>query len=245
MNGPPRWADEGSSDLAGSLFRAGRSEAPSEAAITRTLAAVSSASAILASASAAHGAAAPALATSGAGAAAGAATLVKWTALGALAGLVTAGGATALRDAPPPTPAPNAAVFLESPRAPVDRELRPAALPPRPVAARPPAAPVVSSGPAAARTADPEPVESRELAREVAAVDAARRADPARRLVLLERYRADFSTPRLGPEAAYLRMQAHLELGQRDAAAAVARQILGAWPRSPQAARARDVAGAP
>jgi TolA-binding protein len=90
--------------------------------------------------------------------------------------------------------------------------------------------------------ADEDP---RALAAEVAAIDrvreALRRKDTARALAELAQYERSFPVAWLAPEALYLRMETHLLHGDERLARSVAERLLRAYPKSPQAARARVV----
>jgi hypothetical protein len=89
----------------------------------------------------------------------------------------------------------------------------------------------------------PPVAERAPLAPEVALVDRAhaalRRGDAPAALAELASYEQDFSEPRLLPEVLALRMEASDRLGDATAARFWAGRLLGRFPRSAQAARAR------
>jgi hypothetical protein len=124
-----------------------------------------------------------------------------------------------------------------------------APLPSEPVASiAPPPATEDAPSPPPPRQAPPSasfpPVAERApLAPEVALVDRAhaalRRGDAPAALAELASYEQDFSEPRLLPEVLALRMEASDRLGDATAARFWAGRLLGRFPRSAQAARAR------
>jgi hypothetical protein len=240
--------DQAFSDGLGSaLLSAGRDEWPSDEAMSRTLAAVGA------------GAAVVTVATGVAGASASASTLVKggatfvtfgsvmkWLGVGAVSGVVVAGVAHEVTAPPEPAMiAPPRAVVSPAPQ----RATKPLGeiAKPEPVVAP---EPTVES-PKPAVTAHPTPKEEdtalarAPLAAEVALVDRARAAlssgNAARALEELRGYETTFSDPRLQPEVLYLRMEAHLALGNTARAKATAEQSLKQFPKGPHVSRARAV----
>jgi len=238
----------GASSLGLTLLSAGRDEWPNDEALARTLAAVGAGAAV----AAVTGSAIAGAGVSAGTAAKGSAVLVsfgsvmKWLGVGALSGVVVAGVAHGV------TPA-------ASPRAVVERHVAAAAPPAAPAAeparARAPQAelppppaddapkPVVSR--AAARESDDPALSNAPLAAEVALVDRARAAlasgSPGRALEDLRGYETAFREPRLEPEVLYLRMEAELAAGNEARARDVAAESIRRFPRSPHAARARQV----
>lgn len=91
------------------------------------------------------------------------------------------------------------------------------------------------------RGSDPD----RTLLEEVALVDAARASlragNAALALASAEDYSRRFSAGRFAPEISYLAMQAKSQLGQRQAAAEAARELIRRYPNCPQVERARDL----
>ena len=237
----------GSSSLGLTLLSAGRDEWPSDEALARTLTAVGAGAAAVA----VTGAAVAGAGFSAGTAAKGSAVLVsfgsvmKWLGVGALSGVVVAGVAHGVT----PAPSPRAVVERSAPvEAPPARALEPArAREPKAELAPPPAdeapRPVVSR--AAARESDDSAISNAPLAAEVALVDRARAAlasgSPARALEDLRTYEAAFREPRLEPEVLYLRMESHLVAGDEARAQDVAAESIRRFPRSPHAARARQV----
>ena len=260
IDDPVRLLDEGDSELLRSLISAGREEEPQPAALRRTLIAVSVGAAVTgvaASASAIGSAGVSGTAgmagTAALGTAKGASTalvVVKWLALGAIAGTIASSAAygvsAALAPVPPvETAAPriqDAPVVSQSPAhiAPASKELpeipAPPAVAPPPIQILPEAAVSV-----------PKTELGAPLVAEVAALDGARQAlragDAARTLDLLGGYEMRFPEARMLPEALYLRLEAFTLEADKLSAEAVARRILLVYPSSPHAARARAVLG--
>jgi hypothetical protein len=247
MSDPNRLLETDNSQLARTLLAAAREERPSNRAIERTLLAVSAGAAVMGAAAAAGGAGAGSAAgSSGASVLGG---IVKWLGIGAVSGLITAGAATQL--APSGDPEPEAAPpprVLPSEPPPARAVVRapPAHEPAEPEPAPQPSRSSVRPSSRAAEVATP-PIEEVDpsLNAEVAALDRARTAlsggDPARALSELEGYDRQFSGGKMSPEALYLRMEASEERGDRAAAQAAARELLARHPRSPHAARARQL----
>jgi outer membrane protein assembly factor BamD (BamD/ComL family) len=94
-------------------------------------------------------------------------------------------------------------------------------------------------------TEDSVPVADAQLAQEMQFIDRARTAmragNPALCLQILDEYRRTFERHRLGPESAYLRMQAALKMGDRAMAMEVAREIVRRYPSSPHVGRAEEL----
>jgi hypothetical protein len=153
------------------------------------------------------------------------------------AGLAT--GEAAEEPAPDPSVAAEPVPRLNAAPVPVARNA-PELAPSRSVAKAP--QPVVEEPPPAVEA---PPVNMERLAEEVALVDRARGAlaqgDAAGALVALDAYDASFKEHRFAPEALYLRMEALLRAGRPAAARSVADVLARTYPRSPNAARARQV----
>ena len=113
--------------------------------------------------------------------------------------------------------------------------------------AKPAASNDAAANAAPASTAAPESAGAAGLAEEVAALRSAREAlgkgDAARCLSAVNAYFAAFPNGRLSAEARVLRVEALFAGGKRAEAAALARSMLAASPRSPYAARLRTIAG--
>jgi hypothetical protein len=237
-------------ELGTTLLRAGRDEWPSDDAVSRTLSAVGAGAAVIAVTS---GAAAGASAGAKGGAALiGLGSIVKWLGMGAASGVVVAGIAHGISGPTPPrvsntvvaSPARPAARATTSPDAPRDRTravATPEAVPTNePISLSPKhaVAPSVSR-----ESGDDE--RGVPLAAEVALVDRARAAlasgNPNRTLGELERYETLFPERRLGPEVLYLRMEAHVAAGHDAQAREIAERSVSLFPRSPHAARARQI----
>jgi hypothetical protein len=107
------------------------------------------------------------------------------------------------------------------------------------------APPVVARAPFQKPTSDSDPAEASrspsvsQLAREVAALDAARTAlaagEPRRALGLLDAYAQNFPRGELAPESTLLRVQALLAAGQRKTAEKLAHDLLARHPADPLA----------
>lgn len=236
-------------ELGTALFRAGRDEWPSDEALARTLSAIGAGAAVTALAG---GALAAAGASAGAAAKSSAvaisfASVTKWLGMGALGGVVVAGVAHELT---PRATAPVAPAAIAGRPAAVARaeNQRPEApkLAPGPIAASEPEPAKVSEKPPVLPRAERELDERAvPLAAEVALVDRARAAlasgSAARALDELRAYESSFPEPRLLPEVLFLRMEAHLVAGNAVKARETALQSVRLFPRSPHAARAREV----
>lgn len=256
MNEPKRWLDDGASEVIGRLLRAASDEQPTASAVQRAVAGVAMGAGVtgaaLGSASASVGAAAKAapLATG---------IFLKWTLLGSL---VTLGAGAVVTSLSSPDPDPMATpASLPSGKA----DARPSkALAAEPQAEKPvvqdsggarniaPSAQLGprDEGPRPSSSAKGPPTPAEEvavadielLARETKLIDRARaelaagRAGPT--LAILNEYQAQFPRPRYAPEALYLRMEALLAQGNRQAARQVAERLVSNYPQSPQATRA-------
>ncbi|HEX6272895.1 MAG TPA: tetratricopeptide repeat protein [Polyangiaceae bacterium] len=239
----------GASSLGLTLFSAGRDERPSDEALARTLAALGAGAAVVAVTSGVAGAGLTASTV-----AKSSATLVsfgsvmKWLGMGAVGGFVVAGvthGVAPLErtslELPPPVhvAAPPALPAAERPK--LDEKSVRAAAEENDGDAQKSLAPP----PAPARAVDDVEERRAPLAAEVELVDRARAAlgsgNPGRALEALSGYEKAFPDPRLLPEVLYLRLESHLAAGDVDRARAVAEESIRRFPRSPHAARARQV----
>jgi hypothetical protein len=268
MTDPKRWLDEGAPEPVERLLRAARSERPADAAVDRTLAALgvgAVGAGLTSGAAASQGAAVgAAAAASKAGALSTAGMLgaaAKWGAAGIATGAVFLGavhGVTELVDSPPKraepvaaqAPAPPAPVARPAPTAETrsaeksesNQPTRLQAVPLTPERAVPRTA---SPAPQPAETPATDVISAERLAEEVRIVDRARAALAAGRaadtLAAVDEYDRLPAGRRFVPETLYLRMEALLRLGQRDAARRVAERLAVAHPNAPQAARARAV----
>jgi hypothetical protein len=236
-----------SDGLGSTLFRAGRDDFPSDEALAKTLAAVGAGAAALAVTSAATGASVGSSAIAKGGAVVVSfGSVAKWLGIGVLSGAVVAGVAhevtapavapreTVVNPTPAPAlPAPN--VVVAKPKAVLAPPSEPPAESPKPVAA--PRSPSESID-------EPERVP---LAAEVALVDRARSTlgagNPAGALQTLSAYETAFPEPRLLPEVLFLRMEANVAAGNRAQAVKTAEDSVRRFPRSPHAARARELIG--
>ena len=168
--------------------------------------------------------------------------VVKWAAVGASAGALTLGAAHQIerRSAPVASPAVVAVrderpsireIPLPAGRGPQDR--------PDEITLRP----NVGTAPRAVGPVAPSRDRASALAAEVASLDQARKAlavgDAKRALSLLSAHQVDFPSGDLAPEATYLRVQALLKAGDRQAAVDLARRFIASFPRSPQAGAMR------
>jgi hypothetical protein len=189
--------------------------------------------------------------------------VAKWVGAGVLAGTLATGSLEVVRR----QAAPDASVEEVTERpSPASTDRSRAAAPSRPSttrveagAERVMAAPAPATAAAPQRAAlpareQPAPARSsavsvapsspgQKLAAEVATLDAARRAleqsDGSRALKELDGYQRNFSNPRLGPEAAILRIETLLRLKRYQDAERLGREFLALEPRSPHAERVR------
>jgi hypothetical protein len=240
----------GTSSLGPTLLGAGRDERPSDEALARTLAAVGAGAAVIAVASGVAGAGLSAgTAAKGGAALVSFGSVVKWLGMGALGGVVVAGVAHGIT--PPQGPRFEMSSSVGVALSPIAPPAARPELPPKAAAAAsaetdrgeaPKAAPPPRAAPPSLDDAEEGGVP---LAAEVALVDRARAAlgsgKPGHALDELRGYEAAFPEPRLLPEVLYLRLEAHLAAGDAARARSVAEQSIRRFPRSPHAARARQV----
>jgi hypothetical protein len=253
------------------LLSSARLDVPPERGRHRTLAALGL-GATLATTTQLSGATALAAASAApvAGSATGVALLVtKWAAMGLVAGAVCSGTAVTVREhariaspaaphdvaepaAPPRTEAPPAARFSEVPEPPPVAAERKVAV--GSVSAMPPSAVPPQTGPAVAAmpdetTAPPEPGQRPSLMAEIAALDRAQRAlaagQAAAALGELDAYQRQFPSPRLGPEANVVRIQALLAVGRTAEARNLGERLLRREPDGALAQRVRSLLGMP
>jgi hypothetical protein len=247
MSEPRRLLDEGGDDLAVSLLRSARHDAPSPRSRQATLAALGLGTGAAVTAAAATSTAASAATASGLAKSAGTAALLTWIGVGVVGGLVTV-TTVAVVQSPEPKREAAATIAATAPVAPSAAPRTPA---PSAEPAAPSAAPVAAPEPP--KTArPPASVEKQEasakpsLADEVASLDAARAelasGNGAGALRALDEHDRRFVGGALGPEATVLRIEALALRGDRGSAAALARAFLAAHPRSPHAARIRSIA---
>jgi hypothetical protein len=236
-------ADSEKDELRSRLVRAGAAERPSPRSMSRTLSALG-----LGATTVGIAASAGAL---GAGDTISKLTLAivgKWAGVGLATGVVAASVAHGVARLPssPSVPSPTAPVSGSPHVAPSTPRIAPSASPsPRDTSSP---APMVRL-PAPKSTVS-EVVLRAPLAAELVLVDRGRAllqgGDPQAALSALDRYEREFADPRLLPEVLYLRMDAFERLGMTSRATAAARQLVQGFPRSPHAARARNVlAGRP
>ncbi len=252
MSDPKRLLESEADDFERELLSSALNDRGSDRALQRTLVSIGAGAALGVATTAAANAASSAL---------GAATVIKWLGIGALAGLVTAGGldlafhgsqAPAGSSTPDPRAAPAQMIAAaeprpealheaptETPEAPGERATRRS---PAPVAS---AAPEVGPSPPAGPSvgALPAPVASAELLlREVRALDRAKsalsRGDAAGALAALDEHARSFPRAALAPEADVLRVRALVASGNRGAALTIARRLIA---RQPSSAHARAV----
>lgn len=254
-----RLVDDDATESERVLLESARGDGPSPGASDRLLVALGAASALTAAAATAEAAAiggthaigAGGVATGSAIAAGGTTTaaasvgvigVVKFVAVGLLAGAVTTGAVAALSPAKHAGSEPSEAVAARQPvteleaavhavRKPVT-EPRSAASAPSPAANLP-----------AARAATSAATVGPDVAAEVATLDRARRAlgagDARTALAALAEHQKNFKGGVLGPEAEVLRIEALVASGQRATAAQRARAFLAHDASSPHAARVR------
>ena len=264
MNGPRRLSEQLDGPL-GPLLRAAQKDAPPESVIAATVGAVS-ALPVAVSLQAALAAKAKAK---------GSILLLKALLTGFASGVVVVGGAEVIhyavtrperapeqpvapvraqakvtdRAAPPAHTSvlPQQNEGANTPAQPATREL-PVPLPARHGTGRGPEAPALVTDPAPTPEA-PAPVADPAMELEVRLLDEARSTLSAGRgrdaLDALGRYAQQTQGRRLAPEAAYLQMEAYVQLGDRDAALRSARDLLARYPGGPHVARARHVLSMP
>ncbi|MEZ4222902.1 MAG: tetratricopeptide repeat protein [Polyangiaceae bacterium] len=265
MKEPERFIDGDPEDLAAQLLASAKLDAPEPEVLRATAAALG----VVGTVAGAGGAAATgalssstqvgAVAKSGATLLApkiGASIMIKWAGVGAVVGLVTAGG-TIVATSPTPKPASSQAWAAGSPSGDVSR----LAATPRTTSsalalalAEPPSAGVrTSTAPPSAprRMVREEPPSETvtqpgetALSREVKTLDRAKRAlaaeDPQRALRTLDEYAKSSATGVLDPEAQVLRIQALRKQGRVAEARVLASEFLIKHPDSSHAARLRE-----
>lgn len=237
-----------SSGLAAELLRAGATEQPHSAGVERTLAALGVSAALVTTASAAGGATAAAAGTKVVKAVSGL-LLVKWIGVGVVGGIGLAGAAAVVSE--PTASVASATVAASAKRVPAPRATPPVEPAAPEVVASPavevaepevPSLPTVSS---AAAPSKPELDVGVPLAAEVAFIDRARAALAAGRaeqgLSELAGYEREFPEARLLPEVLFLRLETCQRLGRQAEARAAAQRLVDGFPKSPHAARARQV----
>jgi hypothetical protein len=228
------------------MLRAAQVDGPKGTLVDRTLAACGTGAAV---AGLTHSAAAAG--TVGAATVPGVggvtAALVKWTLIGALAAGGVTGSALGIRELS--RPAPRSVPAAQGQRA------RPAHAPR--VGTRTAASEAVTApgpSPAAPNTVSSGSLRTLGTARtdgdatlvaEVTAIDEARsavaRGDARGALRVLDGYEQRFHKRHLAPEALYLRMQAHHQLGDRAGARACATRLVSRYPSAPQVGRALEL----
>jgi hypothetical protein len=254
MNDPRRLSEASESDLERALLRVGRAGAPHGAkqramlAVSATLAA-SSLTATAASAS-------PIAVTAKAGSLA----TLKWMAVLGLTGASAVTGAVVLHRVLEGAPRPSVAAPL-SPRAGADemrsapsametpaptRPLVPESVPAIPPRQAPAPAPTVRSSP---KSSEPSASNGSTLPVELAMLERARAAmgvgELTRAVSLLDGYAARYPRGAMAPEAAVLRIETLVKMGDRPAATRFANAFLAGDPHSPYAARIQSLLAAP
>jgi hypothetical protein len=251
----PERISQRSSGLAAELLRAGATEQPRGPGMQRTLAALGVSGALLTTASTASavggatGTAAAALTGSKAVKTVSGLLLAKWIGVGMVGGVGLAGAAATVSAPAAPAASMQAAPLVQRPGSPrVVAPVTPAAseLAEPPVSeVVPPPAPSVPAPGLAADRAEPELDLGAPLAAEVAFVDRARSALAAGRaeqgLAQLASYEREFPEARLLPEVLFLRLETCERLGRGAEARAAAQRLVGGFPKSPHAARARQL----
>lgn len=268
MNSPIRLLESSPNPTARTLLQAGLRERPQPAALRSTALALGvGGSLAAASASAAAGAGATAIV---APVVAPSLTLMvgKWVALGMVGGVALAGGAslvtapaaqvatTTIAKTVKATPAASPAKSASPSHAPEVPSLEPE------VQGAPPAAATAESKPAPGRKARVEMTatsaaapasaslpNAQSLSREIAMIDASRRAlssgSAAAALAQLDEYAASLRTGTLDREAQLLRIDALALAGQRAAALRLAERYLASYPNDPHATRLRELSRTP
>jgi len=255
MNEPKRWLDDGASEVIGRLLRAASDERPSATAVERAVAGVAVGAGVTA---AAVGSASASMVAAAKGAPLASGIFLKWTLLASLVTLGAGGLVTSLSSPGPDSMATPASLPSGKADAPPSNA-RTAVPPEQPVVQDTGGAQNIAlsaqrgpggegprpSGSAKEPTTPVEEtavVDVELLARETELVDRARaelaagQAGPA--LAILDEYQAQFPRPRYAPEALYLRMEALLAQGNRQAAKQLAKRLASSYPQSPHAARA-------
>lgn len=265
----PERISKRSAGLSAQLLQAGADEEPSARGMQQTLAALGVSTAVVTTTSTAGAVAGSAKLSSAASAGAGTAAagsvvkaasttlLVKWIGIGVVGGVGLAGvAAVATGPSPQASGAPAAVTAPQraaAPQAAPDKASEPkhpsvsVAVPEVEV----PAPPVVAAARSSALAPVAEPVleVGAPLAAEVSYVDRARAlltsGQTEQGLSLLQGYEQKFPEARLLPEVLFLRLETCDRLGRKGEARAAAQRLLDGFPKSPHAARARKVLGAP
>ncbi len=248
MTEPNRWLKDGAPEGVARLLEAARREQPAPAGLRRTLVG-------LGIGASAAGIAGKSFAATAAGASISKAVLIsaaKWAGVGLLATVSVVGVVRVVQRSEQPVsggqnqraraaasvavaPSDERAASSKPTVAPVLEQPAEVRVKPRPAAASPVARP--------AEPAAEAPIDADKLAEQVKVVDRARAAlaqgRPAETLAILNDYESRFSERQLGPEALYLRVEALLATGQREAARKVAERLLALAPQGPHSARAR------
>jgi hypothetical protein len=178
-----------------------------------------------------------------------AALLIKWAGLGILVGAAVTGASF---EAPrlwtaPAAPAHSVAFFDARPAPPSTREAERNSAEPASASASAskPFSERALSSTSVARAASHSVSHGTPLAAEIALLDLTRAelasGRHARALRLLSRYERDFPELRLLPEVMLVRLQAHEQGAQHERAREVALELVRLFPRSPHAARAKQL----
>jgi hypothetical protein len=223
-------------ELAAELLKSALEDAPRAGEREKLLVALGVAGATLAVAGKAAGATGAAAAVSKVGSGSAATALVvKWVGVGLIAGGLGTGAVVGVSSwvEPRPKPATPSAVPMDQP------VVRGATQPRRAVEA--PAVPSAEPAPAPASAPAPAP----SVADEIAVLDRAREAlrsgDASAARAALDDHQARFGQGVLTPEAELLRIELLLSQGQKTAAQSLGQRFLASHPRSPLAARVRQL----
>lgn len=255
----PERISQRSSGLAAELLRAGATEQPRSAGMQRTLAALGVSGALLTTASAASAVAGATGTATAAGAVTGTKAvkavstilLAKWIGVGVVGGVGLAGAAAVVSAPAAPVPGVQVARSAQRPVPPrVATPVAPALPEVIELAASEvvePPAPSLAAPSVPAVPAEAEPDLGAPLAAEVAFVDRARATLAAGRaeqgLAQLASYEREFPEARLLPEVLFLRLETCERLGRRSEARTAAQRLVQGFPKSPHAARARQLLG--
>jgi hypothetical protein len=259
MSNLKRWPDDGAPPDVALLLSAGKQESPNHAGFQRALLAVGVVGAVTTAASVTSAASTATSGALGTGSNVAAQSLValvaKWSLLGALGVGAVVGVVSGVRhyqSANAIQAAASAAVAAMDPvRGDADRIS--AQLPePPPLASTAAAMPEPTS--ALLRSSRVAPVFSgasgvapldRAMAQEIGLIDQARAAlragNAAGTLQTVNDYNRRFPSGRFAPEALYLKMEAYVSSGDRQAASLAARKIIDRYPHGPQVGRAKEV----
>jgi hypothetical protein len=191
--------------------------------------------------------------------AAGKGAAVKWLAVSVLGGATLVGGSKLLAPTRSEAPARQHTTEVAEKSAPVIVAQPAVKEPAEPAPAQqqvaipaeksvPERAPRVANEPTTTAPTDPEVIEATALHKEVQWIDQAREAKAsgqhARVIALTQQYLAGFPRGRLLPEAIFLKMESESALGRTQQASQSAKLLLRVAPKSPQAARARELSEA-